>query len=200
MTATYTMLNGQCRLYDSTPTPKYLALTFMGGDLTCPEGRGRPEETPIMDRGIVTTTLGHYIKGDDTPILEPVEVSYTLRLPNVVADENKIIAAHSNPRLASPWQIGSDTWATTKGDFTLTNGDAATFTDPAFADTMKFCVNIEIIWTRGGVTTGRKIGAVWFPADSLTIAESADGVTLSATGQCYGTITSITAFTSGAAS
>lgn len=194
--ASFTMCDGILRLYDSTGTPFYLGLTFVQGNLTAPEGRKRPEEKIIFDRGRGDTNT-HYVLGPDDPIVEPLELSYSIRIPNVVATHNYIMLAHSNTYQASPWSINSHTWVTTKATSTLTAGDAATFTDPAFADASKKCVNVEILWTFGGISIGRKYTGVYFSPDQLSLAESEDGLILSATGLIYGTVSSITAFTAG---
>lgn len=197
--ATYTMMHGVLRLYDSTATPKYLQVIFSDGSLTAPEGRARPEETAVLDRGRGDSNT-HYIMGPDTPIIEPLELSFAFKMQNVVADAAKLRNALSNPSLNNPWQVGSDTWATTKGDFSLINGNGSTFTDPAFEDTKKFCVNVEILWTRGAVSIGRKYGAVYFAPDQQSLAEAEDGVNVSVTGSIYGLVEVITGFTAGAAS
>lgn len=198
--ATYTSLNGAMRLYDSTATPFYVEMCFDQGDLTFPEGKARPEETPVFCRGRATTSTVHHISGDDTPILEPGELSFTFRMQNNALNEARLMDALCNPRLNSPWTVDGDTWVTTKGDATLVNGDGTNFTDPAFADSSKVCVNVEILWTRDAVSIGRKIVAVYFPADQISIAEAEDSVMVSVTGQIYGNVTTISSFTSGNAS
>ena len=197
--ATYTALDGALRLYDSAATPFYIQVLFDEGNLSFPEGRARPEETPTLHRGRATTATVHNILGPDTPTLEPQELSFSFRMQNSVTAEALLIDALCNPRLDGTWQVGSvpDTWTTTKGDATLTNGAGVTFTDPDFADPEKVCVNVEILWTRSAVSVGRLISAVYFPADQISLAEAEDGVIVSVTGQIYGTVSGITAFTAG---
>jgi len=165
--------------------------------MTAPLNRARTEETMIVHRGRGATATAHYISGPDTPITDPLDLSFSARIPNVAADWNRLRDALSNPDMDGTWDVDGDTWVTTKGDFTLTGGAATTFTDPAFEDAAKYCVNVEVLWTRGGVGLGFKYGAVWFPPDQQSIAESEDGVVLSLTGLIYGTITAITSFTGG---
>ena len=199
MATTYTMMDGELRLYDGSATPYYVKILFSGGDLSAPEGRGRPEEKPVMDRGRIDSNY-HYVMGTDEPIVEAQEISYTFRLQADTTIHDKILAAHSNPRLAATWTVGSDTWVTTKGDFTLVSGDGSNVTDAALADSKKYCVNVEILWTVGGVSIGRKYGAVWFDPTQLSLSESEDSIEISATGMIYGTISTITSFTSGSES
>jgi hypothetical protein len=196
--ATYTNIHGALRLYDGTATPYYVAMLFDNGDLSAPEGRARTEETVIFHRGRGSADT-HYVSGPDTPIVEPMEISYSFRVSNVTATHDKIRAAHSNPD-GGAWSVDGDTWVTTKGDYSLINGAGAAFTDPAFEDTLKFCVNVEVLWTRDAVAVGRKYGAVWFPPDQIQIQEAEDGVTVSVTGRIYGLVTPISAFTAGTAS
>jgi len=194
--ATYTSIQGQIRLYDGSATPYYVALTFDEGNLSAPSGRARPEETAIFHRGRGAKGV-HYISGPDAPILEPLELTFGLRVQNVLATAQKFRAAMCNPDLAATWEVDGDTWVSTKGDFTLTDGDGNSFTDPAFADSKKVCVNVEILWTLDSVAYGFKYGAVYFPPDQQSLAESEEGVIISATGLIYGTITEITSFTFG---
>ena len=198
--ASFAMMHGELRLYDSTAdTPFYVVVLFSEGNLTAPEGRGRPEETAIMDRGRIDSNY-HYVMGTDEPIVEPLEISYSLRMQNVTAAHDKLLAAHSNPRLAGTWAVDGDTWTTTATDHTIVSGTGSDITLAAFEDTKKFCVDVQILWTRGAVSTGRQYGAVWFDPAQLSLAESEDGVILTATGMVYGPVSTITSFTSGSES
>jgi len=195
--ATYTAINGALRLYDGTATPFYLAVLFDQMDLTLPEGKARPEESPIMHRGRAVTATVHHILGNDEPIMEPQDVSFSFRMQNNATEEEKLRTALCNPALESPWTVGSDTWTTTKGDSSLVNGNGDTFVDPAFADPMKVCINLEVLWTRDAVAIGRKAVGLYTSPDQINIAEAEDGVIVSVTGKLYGGVTSITAFTTG---
>ena len=198
--AIYTALNGAMRLYDSTATPFYLALTFENADLSAPTMRPRPEETNVMHRGRASATTCK-ILGDDSPILDPMELSFSFKMQNSVAIHGKLMAALSNPYQASPWLVGSDTWVTTKGDGLLTNGDGTgSVPDPAFADTLKKAVDLCIIWTRDAVVMGFRYFAVYFPPDQITFKEAEDSITYSVKGEIHGHITAITAFPAGNAS
>lgn len=198
--ATYTALDGACRIYDGTATPYFIEVLFDQGDLSFPEGKARPEETPIMHRGRAVTATVHHIIGDDTPVVEPTELSFSFRMQNDVANEEKLYDALCNPSLVSPWTVGADTWDSTKGDAALVNGKGDSFVDPAFADPMKKCVNFEILWSRDGVDIGRKIVAVYIAPDQISLAEAEDSVMVSVTGQVYGETSRITAFTAGSES
>lgn len=194
--STYTALDGALRLYDGTATPYYVQVKFDELNFTGPEGRPRTEETLRLHRGRHSTD-SHYTSGPDTVILEPLECSFSFRMQNDADLEAKLRAALSNPDQGAAWTVDSDTWVTTKGDFNIINGTGTGVADPAFEDTRKVCVNVEVLYTKGGVSIGRKYGAVYFPADQISIAESEEGVVVSVTGMIYGLISRITSFTSG---
>lgn len=194
--STYTALDGALRIYDGSATPYYVQVLFDELNFTGPEGRARTEETARFHRGRHSTNT-HYTSGSDAPILEPPECSFSFRMQNDADVEAKLRAALSNPDQGATWTVDSDTWVTTKGDFNLISGTGSTAADPAFDDSRKFCGNVEILWTKGGVSVGRKYGAVYFPADQISIAESEEGVVVSVTGMIYGLISRITSFTSG---
>jgi hypothetical protein len=195
--ATYTALDGAFRIYESTATPFYVPVLFDEGDLSFPEGPARPEETPILHRGRHSAN-SHYILGPDTPILEPLDVSFSFRMQNDVTAHDLLRDALCNPDNNSPWTVGGDTWVTTKGDGLLVPGTGvAGVADPAFVDPVKKCVNFEILWTRATVAVGRKLVAVYIAPPDISIAEAEDGVMVSVTGKIYGGVANITAFTVG---
>lgn len=171
---------------------QYFALCFDGGDLTAPEGRPRPEETPVFCRGRATTGTVHHISGDDTPILEPLELSFTCKLDNTI-NKTALVAALQclNPNYDTNWDA---TGVSTKQDTTLTNGDGTTFTTPPFADSSKKAICVQIVWTRDSVSIGRAYHEVYIAPDQISIAEAEDGVVLSITAQIYGAIQTIYAF------
>jgi len=200
--AIYTNKQGELRIYDGTsPTPYYISICFDGGDFSAPEGRQRPEEKLILHRGRADSSCPPvYIQGTDEPILEPLELSFSIRIQNSTTAHDKILAALSNISGTSPWTVGTDNWTSAKGTSTLTAGDGTTFTDPEFADSSKVAVNVEILWTLNSVAVGRRYEAVYFPPDQVSLEESEDGVTLNCTGLIYGAISQITSFTTGTAS
>lgn len=186
-----TMRKGKIRLYDSTATPWYLELDLDVGDFSGPLGTPRNEEILVLNRGVMDS-LGHYIKGADDKLMEPVQCSFSV----LVRDDQQTVnilnwlAAGQD---GAATQVNSHTLATTKAD-TQRNGSNA---NPAFADSNKICFNVEYLMETGGTDLGFRFAEVFFGLDQQQLAEAEDGITLSLTGQCYGTITRITAFTAG---
>jgi hypothetical protein len=164
---------------------QYFKVVFSAGDLTAPEGRARPEETPVFDRGRGSADA-HYIMGPDTPIVEPLEVSFSVKLDTVINKTALMEAVQcGNPNYNTLWDA---TGTSTKTDTKYYNGNGVLTSFPAFEDTMKKSIAIQIIWTRGGVAIGRAYNEVYFAPDQVSLAEAEDGVTLSFTGLIYGSI------------
>jgi len=70
---------------------------------------------------------------------------------------------------------------------------------PPFTDPKKVCINVEVMWFTDGGNIGRRYWEVYFRPGEQTLNEAADGVTVNMSGQIYGYIESITAFTAGGA-
>jgi len=167
---------------------QYFALIFDEGNLSAPEGRARPEETAILHRGRAAKGV-HYIGGPDAPILEPVELTFGVRV-DTVYNRNALLAALTcgNPNYDTNWDAAG---TSTKGDTSLVDGDGNSFTLPGFADSEKKTVCVEILWTKDGVQYGRAYHEVYFPPDQQSLAESEEGVIVSCTGLVYGKIEEI---------
>lgn len=186
-----TMRKGKIRLYDSTATPWHLEMDLDVGDFSGPIGIPRQEEILVLNRGVMDS-WGHYIKGADDKLMEPVQCSFSV----LIRDDQQTINILNWLQAGQDGgatQVNSHTLATTKAD-TQRNGANA---NPAFADTNKLCFNVEYLMETGGSDLGFKFAEVFFPLDQQTLSEAEDGITLALSGQCYGTITRITAFTAG---
>lgn len=181
----FTNRSGKIRLYDSTATPFYLQLIFDEGDFSGPYGIPKTEELLQLHRGTVDAN-SHYIQGPEDAILAPVEISFSGKIQDT-----------SHTGYLKDWlrgnTVNSQTIVTTKGDTQRVSGTV----NPSFADSSKKCANVEIFWDESGTDYGLKYAEVYFPLDQIQIRESGDGVILSLRGQCYGTITDISAFTAG---
>lgn len=191
--AVYTFKDGELRLYDgTTPTPYYYVVDFAEAVSGWPISRARPEENLILDREQFTS-LGHYVQGPDAPILEPIDLQLTAKLDSV-ENRQKLLQA------LTVGTVGANAWTSTKGSTQLTAGDGSLVTTPAFADSQKKTVNIEVLWTVNATSIGYRWAEVWFDPAQIQVSESMDGVSLQATGRCYGAISEITSFTAGNAS
>lgn len=167
---------------------QYVDLKFEAGDLSAPEGHARPEETAVMHRGRHSTDT-HHVLGADTPILEPVDLSFSFRIQNVVANYEAIIAALAcgDANIAT-WD---DTGVSTFGTTSLVSGAGVAVATPTMAETAKKAVSVLVLWTRDGVNVGRAYHEVYFGHDQISVAEAEDGVTVSVTGKVYGAIRAI---------
>jgi len=200
--AIYTMKDGALRLYDSTTTPFYAILKFLEGGMTGPEGRARPEERIVHDRGNLSTQT-HHIDGPDDPITEPLQVTWSLLLDEASINKQGIRDA-LNIDLAvatTSWSVGADTWKPTKvrGATSFTSGKGSSIAPVAFADSYKASVNVEVVWDDpdGSGAIGRKFEGVHFPPDQQSITEGEEGIVLNLVGLVYGVISELTVFTSG---
>ncbi len=192
----------QMRIYDGTsggtpPGPFYLALAFEQMNFRGPFGRPRPNQILKMNRGLIDTDA-HFIIADDSPIAEPVPISFTVSLIDTLADN--LIDALSNPLRETPWTVGNQTWTNTNGSTNLINGDGTTVAVPDTADTTVDRVNLEIryIATTGGANDlVLRFNEIWFPPNQLEIGMAIDDAPLTITGLMFGNVVKATAFTTG---
>jgi hypothetical protein len=182
--AKYTNKTGKLRLYDGTGTPYYLQLELDNGDFTGPTGVPTLEEMLVLNRGNYDA-FGHYINGADTPVMEPVDISFS-------------VIAHDGTDFGflMDWvdgnTVNAHTIVTTKG----TTNRANAIVTPVFADPLKKCFNVEYLQNLS-IDLCYHYNEVYFDRSKLTITESADGVTIAMAGKCYGTIVRNTAFSAG---
>jgi hypothetical protein len=185
--AKYTNKDGKIRFYDgTTPTPYYFELCLDNGDLSAPVGVMKNEEILVLDRGLVDD-CAHYIIGNDAPVMEPLSVTFTA----MINDSTKFLEFLN---LIEGGDVNGNTTVTTKG--TTIRKTAAL----DFFDTTKKCFNVEY---KMGVTPGftntitYKLNECYFSLNEQTFAEAEDGINLSISGQCYGSIVRAADFTSG---
>jgi len=189
--AKVTQRGAKIRLYDSTSTPIYLELDFDLGNFTGPIGTPKTEELLQLDRGSATSDM-HYIEGPDTPMMEPVPVTFGYFLQNVTQQTYLIHwLTAMNDGLSQT--VNSKSLESTESD---TNRDG-TNANPAFADSNKSTCDVEWLSDTGGTDFGWRYNGVLFLLDQQTFAEAESDITLSLNGMCYGTITALTGFTEG---
>lgn len=194
--AVYIGKKGNIRWYDATGTPFFVDSLYDQMDFTGPFGRARPEEILVLDRANLTSDAC-YVQGSDEAILEPLEISFSLRLSVTLRQKLRDVL---NIDGDTPWDVGGNTWVTTKGTTNLIAGDGSSVTTPTFSDTFKQANNLEILWDEGANDIGLQYAEVYWPPEQQNPAEGEDNVTVSLTGLVYGTIIEITAFTAGAVS
>lgn len=182
---------GKIRLYDSTATPWYIQLELDSGDLSGPIGTPRNEEILVLNRGTMDA-YGHYIKGPDDKIMEPVGLTFSVLVRDDTQTTNLLNWLKAGQD-GGATQVNAHTLTTTKADYQRNGAN----NNPAFADTNKLAFDVLYLMETGATDLGFKYGEVFFPLDQVQIAEAEDGITLTLNGQVYGTITRITAFTAG---
>jgi len=166
---------------------QYFSFIFDMGDLNAPEGRARPEETFVHHRGRGHSDYSHAVAGPDAPIFDPLDLSFSARVGNTYATLAMLVGALTcgNPDYATTWDA---TGTSTKGTSKVINGAGTAVTTPAFEDSSKKTVDIQILWTRNSVRLGMAYHEVFFSEDQLQLQESEESVLMSVTGKIYGKI------------
>src|SRR5712692_2132707 len=190
---------GRLRLYSGNTPPYFFEVPFRG-PVTGPVARARAGETLVLDRGRFTPDA-HYVSPPDDPLLAPLPFSCNFRLANTEPNFGKIITLIQTPGGVNFKNIGGRAWISTKATTQILNSDPlgqVLATTPRFSDAEKHCVNVEILWTdpQGVQNRGFKWGEVYFPPDRQ-VTEGVDVVTVDLSGEIYGAITAITAFSAG---
>jgi len=171
-------------------TTHYLQVLFCEMNFSGPTSRPRVEDRLIMDRGVFDSSA-HYVSGNDEPRYAPMPFSFSARLADTI-----------NSRALMDWLSGSTNIPNAVGGATqIYSWDGTTTIDgntlPVFKDD-KSTYRVQVLWD-GTSDIGLQYNEAYFPPGQQTLAESADGLTLTANGMIYGDVTRITAFdTSGA--
>lgn len=165
---------------------QYLTVPFALMDFSGPLGRPRQEEILVLDRDTMSAD-GHYIKGPDDKLMEPLEISFSCYIDSSYGDRVIEALECDNPNAGTWTGTGVSTKSDTRNDGVNAN--------PAFADSDKKSVNVQIKW---GLATGYAFGMAYyecfFERKDVSVAEGADGTVLKAKGMCYGRIETITGF------
>lgn len=182
----YSFLDGELRLYDGTGTKFYYTVKFVQADPQIPDGRPRPEQRLIMDRGRVSSDM-KYAKGGDDVVLAPIDITFSARVDE---DTNRETLAQA----LKCGTLGSHNWVSTKGDYQLEGVTLPGFDNDAPMQT----VDMEFMVTGDSTNWGRKVTEIFFPPELVQFGPSdSEGLPFSATGRCYGPISSISSFTAG---
>jgi len=161
---------------------QHLVLPFSKMDFSGPLGRPLNEEILVLNRETMDS-LAHYIKGSDDLLFEPMPVGFSCMIDSTYALRILKALECDNP--------GADQWTSTG---TSTKGDTkndGTNSNPAFADSTKKTVNIQILWklgTSGEVPFGMAYYEAYFPKDECIVGEGPDEVPLTCKGGCFGVI------------
>ena len=180
----YTFMDGELRLYDGTATPFCYQVKFIQADPQIPSGRPRPEQRLVLDRNRASSNI-RYTRGPDDVIFDPIEITFTAKLDERINRNNLWQALTAGT-------VGIHNWITTKG-----TSQVESVTLPGFdKDTNVKTVNVELLYTGATTNWGRRMKEVYFdPAKIMFGAADQDGIVISASGRVYGTITSMSSFT-----
>lgn len=163
---------------------QYFDIAFSAMDFTGPIGRGRPDETLMLDRGNMDVKA-HYINQSDEKLFEVLPISFSCKIDDVYNKVDiKAALACGTPGTTRWSGAGVTSKGTTKNDGTNLN--------PAFANSADKTVNVQILWNNSsGTPQGSAFYEVFFPPAEQKISEGADGITLSGAGGVYGLIEDI---------
>ena len=183
--------DGQLNIADfgTNGTTYHLEVLFCEMDFSGPTSRPRTEETLKMDRGNFDTNA-HYTEGPDDPRYAPIPISFSCRVADTV-----------NSRVLADWLsgvtkiTGTTQLYSAKGKTTIDGNTLPDFKDGESGTKGKYAYQVEVLWD-GTSDIGYRYSEVYFTPGEQTITESADGLMLSAAGQCFGDVSRITALTS----
>src|SRR5262245_23801738 len=170
LTRAYFGKRGELRLYsgatDGLGGFYYFSVAFEQGDLTFPAGRPRPDELPVLDRGVYTS-FTHMLQGPDVPIIQPVQVTFTAQIESLVNRDN-LMNALCNPLNISPWTVNGVTWTHVNGTTRLQNGFGSYVSTVAPYDPLQLRVNMATLWRSddtGTSDTGFNLKEIYFRPD-----------------------------------
>lgn len=163
---------------------QFFEVAFSNMDFNGPIGRKRQEEILILNRSRADANM-HFIKGPDSPLYEPLPISLSCALDDTLnKNDIQIAMACGNPDSTYWTATGTTAKGTTQNDGSNNN--------PAFADSNKKAVNIQILFGTMGI--GWAYYETYFPEDQITITEGENEVNLTANGGVFGIIEMIHGF------
>lgn len=186
----------------SASSNHFFTVTFVNMDFSGPLGRGTPDETAVLDRGLLTSTA-HYVQGPDDVVMAPLNLTFTCNLDDT-ANRNDLYDALGNPSGTSNghWTVGGLSFANTNGQSQIRNGSGTLVSTPVPFAIQHNRVDVLLLWRGGTPGTndeGMAYREVYFPPRDIRITEAADSVNAALTGMCYGAVSHITAFSAGSA-
>ena len=176
----------------------YFKVAFAAMDLQFPLGRPRPDELPVLDRGLYTS-YSHFLQGPDTPLMSPVQVTFSCQLESTV-NRSELRKALSNPDNDPVWTVGGQTWTDTNGTSVQYNGFGSAISTAPPYDPLQRRIDMETLWSTDAAATsamGYRLTETYFRPDQIRVQEAPDSVRLQVTGWCYGGISAISAFGAG---
>lgn len=157
---------------------QYFELAFAVMDFSGPLGRPKTEEQLVLNRGR-SDANAHYIEGKDDRIYEPQEISFSCLLDDAVNKDDIMVALACGDPNSDRWTAtGVTAKGTTKNDGTNYN--------PAFKDSSKKAVNVQMLFEGTTKNQGWACYEVYFPLENQKVSEAEDGVPLACAGGVYG--------------
>jgi hypothetical protein len=181
----------------------YMEVAYEGMDMQTSLGRPRPDELPVLDRGNLNSSA-HHIQGPDTPIIQPVPITWSCFIDNTW-NKDLLLTAMGNVQRISPWQIAGVTLTNTNGTTMVLNGNGSYVSTPLPYDSQHDRINVEFLFrgdpraAAGTQDYGNHLGEVWFNPGACRIVEASDSLKMNITGGIYGPISQISAFGPGTA-
>lgn len=180
-----TAKHGWLRVLDGSG--QFQQVTFRNGDFACQMARPKPTQTLVMDCGRIDE-FSHYVSGDESVCFDPVGISFSINLNDAThmhEGRNTLIEALTcgdafNPVLPG-WTLPG---ISTKGSSTV-NGKST----PIFEDDEYKTVDVEYVSMTDRMQMTYRFDECLFLPGEFSLAESDDGITLSVSGGCYGSIT-----------
>jgi hypothetical protein len=168
---------------------QFFEVAFAGMDFSGPFGRALQDEILVLNR-MKMDSKAHYRKGADDKIYEALPLSFSCLIDDTHnKDDLKISLACGDPD-STRWTA---TGVSSKGD---TKNDGINF-NPAFVDTSKKTVNVQILWDTqrtGAIPVGLAYYEVYFPPVEQSITEADEGNAVSCNGGIFGVIEDIHGF------
>lgn len=195
---------GEMRLYyqsDGAAGNYYYPVIFESMDMNAVAGRPRPDELPVMDRGNLNT-YAHHIQGPDTPIIQPVPLTFSCMIDNTFGRTNLLLALCNAPRI-SPWQVNGVTLSNVNGTTQVYNGAGSLVSTPLPYDVQQDRITVQVLFrgdphvTPGADDYGHIFNEVWFQPGAIRLVEAPDSYKFNCTGSIYGPISQMTAFGAG---
>jgi hypothetical protein len=170
-------------------------------DLNAVAGRPRPDEIPVMDRGNLNA-YAHHVQGPDTPIIQPVTLTFSCMIDNTFGRTNLLLALCNAPRIV-PWSINGTNLLNVNGTTMVINGAGSSVSTPPPYDTQQDRITVEVLFrgdphaTPGSDDYGHRFNEVWFQPGAIRLVEAPESYKFNVTGSIYGPISQITALSPG---
>ncbi len=187
----FTLRDASLWIIDGTAaTPQYVQVLFREGGGEFPLGHERGEEQIMMHQGKADSNT-HRVKINDEPTWQPISGSFS----GLLYDNRNnllLLPALSNP-FTGTWTVGAATFApvTSPGNLVNMEGTGVASAVPVDSERNNL-VNLEILWDGDTTDWGLKYSGCHFPPEKLSISDDFP-TTFSASFDCYGPVTKITA-------